>query len=44
MTECLGYLAQVFRFLDQSFESRELTSRPAALLSRAPELAVGHTG
>jgi ABC-type multidrug transport system fused ATPase/permease subunit len=45
LTECLGYLAQVFRFLDQSFESRPVTRpRLAALPSRPPELAVEPTG
>lgn len=45
LTECLGYLAQVFRFLDQSFDSRELTpTPPPALVSRSQELAIGHTG
>lgn len=46
LTECLGYLSQVYVFLDQSFESRELTpQRSSALPSRAPELvAVGHAG
>jgi ABC-type multidrug transport system fused ATPase/permease subunit len=40
LTECLGYLAQVYAFLDQSFESPQPTrQRPAALPSRAPELA-----
>lgn len=45
LTECLGYLGQVYRFLDQSFESRELPAlRTARLLSRPAELAVGRTG
>lgn len=45
LTECLGYLAQVFRFLDQSFENRSVgRPRPAALPSRPPELATQPTG
>jgi ABC-type multidrug transport system fused ATPase/permease subunit len=44
LTECLGYLAQVFDFLNQSFESPELAGpRPAALASQPPALAVGRT-
>ncbi|MEN3313382.1 MAG: hypothetical protein V7645_2711 [Actinomycetota bacterium] len=40
LTECLGYLAQVFDFLNQSFESpRVAAPRPAATGSRAPALA-----
>jgi len=45
LTECLGYLAQVFDFLDQRFESPEvLRARPVPLAVRSPELAVGPTG
>jgi ABC-type multidrug transport system fused ATPase/permease subunit len=41
LTECLGYLAQVFHFLDQSFESREPSRpEPLALPSRPREVAV----
>jgi ABC-type multidrug transport system fused ATPase/permease subunit len=44
LTECLGYLGQVFRFLDQRFESPELSQPwPAAAASRPPELAVART-
>src|SRR4051795_1718165 len=40
LTECLGYLAQVFDFLNQSFESpRRSAPRPAAVPSRSPALA-----
>jgi ABC-type multidrug transport system fused ATPase/permease subunit len=40
LTECLGYLAQVFDFLNQSFETTEpAPARPATLGFRAPELA-----
>src|SRR4051812_33886643 len=40
LTECLGYLGQVFDFLKQSFESPAPTlPRPAGLASRAPALA-----
>lgn len=42
LTECLGYLAQVFDFLNQSFESPERSvPRPATLDSRSPALAGG---
>lgn len=42
LTECLGYLAQVYHFLGQTFGAPERTvPRPAGLPSRAPELAVG---
>jgi ABC-type multidrug transport system fused ATPase/permease subunit len=40
LTECLGYLAQVFDFLSHSFESPEPAGpRPASLPSRSPALA-----
>ena len=40
LTECLGYLAQVFDFLNQSFEGPERAGpRPASLGSRSPALA-----
>jgi ABC-type multidrug transport system fused ATPase/permease subunit len=40
LTECLGYLAQVFDFLNQSFESLEpAVPRPGILSSRPPALA-----
>jgi len=32
LTECLGYLGQVFRFLDQRFDSPEQTQAPTAVL------------
>lgn len=42
LTECLGYLAQVFDFLNQSFECPERAApRPATLASRSPALAGG---
>jgi ABC-type multidrug transport system fused ATPase/permease subunit len=42
LTESLGYLAQVFDFLNQSFESPERAGpRPAALGSGSPVLADG---
>jgi hypothetical protein len=42
LTESLGYLAQVFDFLNQSFESSERAGpRPATLASRRPALAGG---
>lgn len=42
LTECLGYLAQVFDFLNQSFGKPERAiPRPATLASRAPALARG---
>jgi hypothetical protein len=42
LTECLGYLAQVYRFLDQNFASPERARpKPAGVSARAPELAVG---
>lgn len=42
LTECLGYLAQVYHFLGQTFGGPErAVPRPAGLPSRAPELAVG---
>jgi hypothetical protein len=42
LTECLGYLAQVFDFLNHSFESPEPAGpRPATLASRPPALAGG---
>jgi ABC-type multidrug transport system fused ATPase/permease subunit len=45
LAECLGYLAQVFDFLNQRFECPELARpRPATLPSRPPELAVGRVG
>src|SRR4051794_18043264 len=41
LTECLGYLAQVFEFLQQSFASEAPAAhRPARLPSRPPALAV----
>jgi hypothetical protein len=44
LTECLGYLAQIFDFLNQSFESPELAGpRPATLASRPPALVAGRT-
>jgi hypothetical protein len=44
LTECLGYLAQVFDFLNHSFESPEPAGpRPATLASRSPALAGGRT-
>ena len=44
LTECLGYLAQVFRFLEERFESAELTElRPAAPAPRPREIAVART-
>jgi hypothetical protein len=40
MTECLGYLGQVFDFLHQSFEEpQRAASRPGLLDSRRPALA-----
>jgi ABC-type multidrug transport system fused ATPase/permease subunit len=40
LTECLGYLAQVFDFLRQSFESpAPAAPRPATVVSRSPALA-----
>jgi ABC-type multidrug transport system fused ATPase/permease subunit len=40
LTECLGYLRQVFEFLHQSFESpATAVSRPVALASPRPALA-----
>jgi ABC-type multidrug transport system fused ATPase/permease subunit len=40
LTECLGYLAQVFDFLNRSFETaRPTPPRPATLAPRAPALA-----
>src|SRR3954449_8410741 len=40
LTECLGYLGQVFDFLNQSFDgSPTAVARPATLVSRAPALA-----
>jgi ABC-type multidrug transport system fused ATPase/permease subunit len=40
LTECLGYLAQVFDFLSQSFESPgPVARRPATVASRRPALA-----
>ncbi|HEY1419722.1 MAG TPA: hypothetical protein VGG90_03325 [Candidatus Dormibacteraeota bacterium] len=45
LTECLGYLVQVFDFLNQRFESPEVTrARPPAPALRPRELAVGSTG
>jgi ABC-type multidrug transport system fused ATPase/permease subunit len=44
LTECLGYLAQVFDFLEQSFQSEATRPRPATISARAPQLAVGRTG
>ena len=43
LTECLGYLAQVFEFLHQSFESPPRVAAPwsATPASRAPVLASG---
>jgi ABC-type multidrug transport system fused ATPase/permease subunit len=44
MTECLGYLGQVYRFLDERFERAEVTQlRPAALAPQPRELAVART-
>jgi ABC-type multidrug transport system fused ATPase/permease subunit len=41
LTECLGYLAQVFTFLNESFESAAPAERrPARLASGPPALAV----
>ena len=42
LTECLGYVAQVFDFLNQSFEHPEL-ARPwrSTLTSQSPGLSVG---
>src|SRR3954465_11810200 len=45
LTECLGYLGQVFDFLHQSFESPRATAlpRPASLPAGSPALATaGH--
>jgi len=45
LTECLGYLGQVFDFLHQSFESPRATAlpRPASLPTGSPALATaGH--
>jgi hypothetical protein len=39
LTECLGYLGQVFDFLNQSFDSPRLVPRPATLYSPPPALA-----
>lgn len=45
LTECLGYLVQVFDFLNQGFESPELLRpAPVTLAVRSPELAVGRAG
>src|SRR3954469_20566145 len=45
MTECLGYLAQVFDFLRESFESPESAARPRpTVASQAPALAAAGTG
>jgi ABC-type multidrug transport system fused ATPase/permease subunit len=47
LTECLGYLAQVFDFLNQSFESPQPAAPwPAPLASRSPALATSaqHSG
>jgi ABC-type multidrug transport system fused ATPase/permease subunit len=45
LTECLGYLAQVFDFLNQTFESPELAGpRPVTLASGQPALSVGRIG
>jgi ABC-type multidrug transport system fused ATPase/permease subunit len=42
LTECLGYLAQVFDFLNQSFESPERAAPGlATMASRSPALARG---
>lgn len=44
LTECLGYLGQVFDFLNQRFEGREIARpRAAAPVHRSPELAIGRT-
>jgi hypothetical protein len=41
LTECLGYLGQVFEFLNQSFESpRTADPRPATAAYRRSALAV----
>ena len=40
LTECLGYLGQVFEFLDQSFEAPVTApARPVGLARPAPALA-----
>jgi ATP-binding cassette subfamily B protein len=45
LTECLGYLAQVYDFLNQSFGTPELDlPRPAVPASRPPQLAVVRSG
>lgn len=45
LTECLGYLAQVFGFLTETFEVPEVTCvRPAIPAFSRPEVAVGRTG
>src|SRR3954447_8847245 len=45
MTECLGYLAQVFDFLRESLESPESAARPRpTVASQAPALAAAGTG
>ncbi len=36
MTECLGYLSQLFDFLDHPFEKPETAHRPASLVAIAP--------
>jgi hypothetical protein len=44
LTECLSYLAQVFDFLNQSFQSPgRAAPRPATLASRLPALATSDT-
>ncbi len=45
LTECLGYLAQVFHFLEQSFESQEPSApEPVVLRARPPEVAAASAG
>jgi len=39
MTECLSYLAQLFDFLDHSFEKPEAAHGPASLVAMAPSAA-----
>jgi hypothetical protein len=39
LTECVGYLAQVFDFLNQSFEKPEHVAQPPGMLSPVPAAA-----
>jgi hypothetical protein len=45
LTECLGYLGQVFDFLQQSFESPgKAAPRPSSVATESPALALATAG